>query len=108
VTDAGTDTDPTLIDLGGTRTVKAEVHLGSLDAGDVRVELLHGPVGMNDELGDFEIVTMTATGPASAGTIGFEGTFACGSAGRHGYTVRVVPANPDLVTWAELGCVTWA
>jgi glycogen phosphorylase len=108
VTDVGGDTDPVIIDLGGTRTVTAEVQLGSLDATDVRVELLHGPVGMNDELSEFEIVTMTTTGAAAGGVIGYEGTFECGSAGRHGYTVRVVPADPDLVTWAELGLVTWA
>jgi hypothetical protein len=38
----------------------------------------------------------------------FTGSFDCNLAGRHGYTVRVVPAHPDLATSAELGCVTWA
>jgi starch phosphorylase len=109
VIDVSGDADPALIDLGGTRTVAAAVELGPLGVADVRVELLHGPVGMNDELSDFEVVTMASTGAgAGAGTFGFEGSFACGSAGRHGYTVRVVPAHPDLVTWAELGLVSWA
>jgi hypothetical protein len=38
----------------------------------------------------------------------YSGSFACESAGRYGFTVRVVPAHPDLRTFAELGCVAWA
>ena len=29
-------------------------------------------------------------------------------AGRYGFTVRVVPRHPDLTSFAELGCATWA
>jgi glycogen phosphorylase len=121
IVEIGGDTDQGLIDLGGTRTVGAEVALGSLTTADVTVELLHGQVGMNDELADFSVVTMLPSGPiaasgaggaagaqASLNTFHFEGSFECGRAGRHGYTVRVVPAHADLATWAELGLVTWA
>ena len=38
----------------------------------------------------------------------YAGSFACEQAGRYGFTVRVVPAHPDLRTFAELGCVAWA
>ena len=33
---------------------------------------------------------------------------ACETAGRYGFTVRVVPSHDDLRTFAELGCVAWA
>jgi glycogen phosphorylase len=37
----------------------------------------------------------------------FTGSFTCERPGRYGYTVRVVPANDDLVTPVELGLVAW-
>lgn len=119
VKEVGGDSEATLIDLGGTRTVSAEVALGPLSTADVTVELLHGPVGMNDEIGELGTVTLHPRVDASASGGGggassqsnlvhYEGTFACESAGRHGYTVRVVPAHADLATWTELGLVAWA
>jgi starch phosphorylase len=38
----------------------------------------------------------------------FSATFQLDRGGRYGYTVRVVPSHPDLVTPVELGCVEWA
>jgi glycogen phosphorylase len=119
VKEVGGDSEPALIDLGGTRTVTAEVALGPLTTADVTVELLHGPVGMNDEIGEVETITLqpspnsaelvAGTGSSStANLVHFEGRFDCSSAGRHGYTVRVVPTHPDLATWTELGLVAWA
>jgi starch phosphorylase len=43
-----------------------------------------------------------------AGDGRFAATFELARGGRYGYTVRVVPSHPDLVTPVELGCVTWA
>jgi starch phosphorylase len=113
ITDVGSDSDPAQVDQGGTRTVTAEVRLGDLDPADVAVELLHGPVGSTDELGQFAVVALNAVPPAKgskgvAATRSFTGTFECDLAGRHGYTIRVVPTHPDLASSAELGCATWA
>jgi len=33
---------------------------------------------------------------------------ACGSSGRHGYTVRVLPYHPDLTTPFLPGMIAWA
>jgi starch phosphorylase len=97
--------DSQAVDLGRDRGVTAEVVLGTLSPDDVDVQLVHGPVGPTDELTDTAIVTMTlaAEGPAYR----YEGSFTCERAGRYGFTVRVVPAHPDLKTFAELGCVAW-
>jgi glycogen phosphorylase len=110
------ETESTLIDLGTSKKVEAVVALGSLDERDVEVQLLHGPVGANEELQPGATVTMdlvgleepvAATGDAK-GLRRYSGSFACEQAGRYGFTVRVVPAHPDLRTFAELGCVAWA
>jgi starch phosphorylase len=44
----------------------------------------------------------------SEGQHRYVGAFDCESAGRYGFTVRVVPAHPDLVTPVELGLMAWA
>ena len=88
------------------RSVSVGVELGSLSPADVAVELLHGPVAGGDELTDTEIVRLDLAG--GDGPYRYGGSFNCGQSGRHGYTVRIVPAHDDLVEPVELGCITWA
>jgi starch phosphorylase len=107
VVEVDADASPALADLGSTRKVSVVVSLGALDAKDVAVQLLHGPVGPNDELINTSLLALE---PASAGEGGhrYEGAFTCERAGRYGIAARVVPAHPDLVTFAEMDCVAWA
>jgi hypothetical protein len=70
-------------------------------AADVQVQLLHGPVGQSDDIDHFAVVAM------EPGDKGFTGTFRCEHPGRYGFTVRVVPDHPDLVSPVELGLVAW-
>jgi starch phosphorylase len=111
------DTESTLVDLGSSKKVEAVVALGQLDQRDVEVQLLHGPVGANEELQPAAIVTMELVGldepvPGDGGDCKnlhrYSGSFACERAGRYGFTVRIVPSHDDLRTFAELGCVAWA
>jgi starch phosphorylase len=96
-------------DLGGSRRVEAVVALGGLSADDVAVELVHGPIGQSDEFVAPAIVPMTIAGDADVeGHFHYTAVFALERAGRYGYTVRVVPHHPDLVTPVELGVVAWA
>jgi glycogen phosphorylase len=90
-------------DVGSTHAVSVAVDLGSLAASDVRVELIHGNVGLNDELIDTSVVAMS---PATNGR--FAGQWVSARAGRNGFTVRVVPSHPQLANWAEVGTVAWA
>jgi starch phosphorylase len=87
--------------------VAAVAHLGALGPGDVQVQLVHGPVGNTDEIVDPATAPMTLVGPSDValapGRHRYEGTFTCDAPGRYGFTVRVVPSHPDLLTWAELG-----
>jgi glycogen phosphorylase len=102
------ETDVSVVSLGTDRSVEAEVTLGSLGAGDVEVQLVHGPVGQHDELDHPAITTMTAAGEGPSGALRYRGAFSCGRAGRYGFTVRVVPSHADLITPIELGRVAWA
>jgi starch phosphorylase len=84
------------------------VELGSLTPDDVAVELLHGPVVGGDELAGTKVVRLSLAGGASGGPYRYEGAFTCDQSGRHGYTVRIVPAHADLVQPVEMGCIAWA
>jgi starch phosphorylase len=107
------ETESALVDLGTSKKVEAVVALGQLNERDVEVQLLHGPVGANEELQPDATVTMELVGLEEPGAGAknvrrYAGSFACEQAGRYGFTVRVVPSHPDLRTFAELGCVAWA
>ncbi len=101
------DTDPSAPDLGSEREVEVVVALGDLEADDVEVQLLHGAVGNNDELGALGVITMALAGPAEDAHLRYRGRVVCDRPGRYGFTVRVVPAHPDLVSSLELGRVAW-
>jgi starch phosphorylase len=95
-------------ELGTDRVVEAVVSLGRLQPDDVAVQLVHGPVGPADELIDPQFVTMAVSETEPDGSLRFQGSFGCEVAGRHGFTVRVVPSNPALATPVELGVIAWA
>jgi starch phosphorylase len=111
------ETESTLVDLGSSKKVEAVVALGQLDQRDVEVQLLHGPVGANEELQPAAVVTMELVGldepgPGDGGDAKnlhrYSGSFVCERAGRYGFAVRVVPSHDDLPSFAEMGCVAWA
>jgi starch phosphorylase len=101
------EADAAGLDVGSVRDVSASVALGRLSAGDVRVELLHGPVGRGDELVDPVVVALHEAGVDGEVTR-FQGSITAERSGRYGFTLRVVPSGPDLVTPLELGLVAWA
>jgi starch phosphorylase len=110
VIDVNSDSGQPTVDLGGERQVSVEVHLGSLSTDDVAVELLHGPVVAGDELAHTEVVRLEPADREASGhgVFCYRGRFRCDQAGRHGYTVRIVPSHSDLTVPVEMGCVAWA
>ncbi len=94
-------------DLGATRQVDATVDLGELAPEDVTVQLLHGPVGQGDELVEPAVVPMTLVEQSPTGGR-YHGELQPDAAGRYGFTVRVLPAHPDLAQPVELGRIAWA
>jgi starch phosphorylase len=97
-----------LSDLGDVRHVSAEVDLGALGTNDVVVQVVHGPVGPGDEFTSAAVLPLALAGESGEAVRRYEGSFTCEPAGRHGYSVRILPAHPDLPQPMELGCVTWA
>ncbi len=94
--------------LGQAHEVIAQVRLGALGPDDVAVQLVHGPLDGAEELLTEVTEPMAVSGRAEDGTWCFKGHFSWERPGRYGYALRVIPAHPDLLTFAEVGRITWA
>src|SRR6516164_2750423 len=106
------DAEATEPNLGAVLTVRVTAALGGLAASDVSVEVVYGRPGEDDELIEPCYVTLAAdTQSAPDGPAGpltrFSGEVELGRPGPLGYTVRVLPKHPLLVSRAELGLVTY-
>ena len=102
------DGAPPVTDLRATQAVSAQVSLGPLGAGDVSVQLVHGPVGEGGDLFDVRAEPMVLDHEIDDIHRSYVGRFSPTRAGRYGYTVRVLPAHADLVTPVELGLIAWS
>ena len=98
------EVDTAAANEGEQRTVRANVELGGLDAAEVMVQALHGPI---DSAGSF-VTTPTAFTLRPAGNGAFEGAYVVGEAGPYGVTVRAIPKHDDLISPMEMGLVAWA
>jgi len=78
--------------------------LGDLSPQDVRVELVYGRIGDDDEFTEPSCVTLAAD-ESSPGR--FSGSVELAQPGPFGYTVRVLPSHPLLASRADLGLVTY-
>lgn len=88
--------------------VEAEVQLGSLTPNDVRVELYVGRTDARGEIVGGHPVVMEPVGDPQHGTHKFVVTTTVMQSGEHGFTMRVLPAHPDLVSSFVPGLICWA
>jgi starch phosphorylase len=91
------------IEVGAKIHVAALVRLGTLSPNDVEVQLVTGRVDLDDQLREPRVNPFPAGVDVDGGLRRYEGWVEARRAGAIGYTVRVVPHNPLLVTSAEMG-----
>ncbi len=103
VTVEDVDGDGRPAEIGEARTVAATVVLGDLSVADVAVQLVHGPVGPAGDIIEATTTPMSAAGQSERGRHRFEASFTCTKSSRYGWSVRVVPTHPDLLTYTEVG-----
>jgi starch phosphorylase len=104
------DGDPTdTLPVGTNIRAQARVSLGGLAPSDVAVELYVGRLDPGGEIVDASTIEMKPAGRDSAGRYMFEAAgVPCSKSGLHGYTVRVLPHHPDLVSPLMPGLIAWA
>ena len=92
-------------EVGDTMSVRAFVALGDLSPEDVDVQLVHGRSNGEDDLVETSIDSLTVAESYEAGRHRFDGDVVLDHSGSFGYTVRVIPRNELLSSYAELGIV---
>ena len=93
--------------VGQSMQVEALVDLPDLEPGDINVQLYAGGVNAQGSFEQAQTLMMKHERQMGPGRHLFVGQITCGTSGRHGYAVRIVPANPDLATAFEPGLITW-
>lgn len=99
------DTSHTL-EIGNKLPVVATVDLGPLDPTEVAVEVIHGELDSTGEIQSCETLVLDFQS-TSDGISTFTGDIACCSAGRNGFSVRVLPFRREVTNKFHLGKVTW-
>nr|WTB33793.1 alpha-glucan family phosphorylase [Streptomyces sp. NBC_00830] len=93
-------------ELGSTLALRVRIALGALEPCDVEVQAVAGRVDSADAISDAQVFPLKPTGGQDLeGRWLYEGPLALDRTGPYGYTVRVLPAHPLLVTSAELGLI---
>ncbi len=95
-------------ELGGGMDLRVFVSLGSLTPKDVEVQVVHGRVKGEDQLVDTTAMPLALAETYEGGRHRFDGHLQLARAGSFGYTVRILPRNPNLASPAELGLVALA
>jgi len=95
------------IPMGEQLEVKALVDLGSLQPNDVAVEIYHGAADSDGRVIDGKPVRLQFTGERDGDAYIFSGYSPSDFAGRHAFTVRVVPLRPGILQPLEMGYMTW-
>jgi starch phosphorylase len=93
--------------VGDVMQVEALVDLPDIDPKDVRVQLFAGPINATGEIENPQILNMDHARQMGPGRHLFMGRIDCGTSGRQGFALRVVPGNPDMATPFEPGLITW-
>ena len=93
--------------VGAKLKVEARVTLGTVQPGDVRVQLYHGFVDATGQIVSGQPAEMTLQRADGAEYV-YSGELECHDSGSCGYTVRIIPYHPDAILPYELPFVVWA
>ena len=97
------------LQVGDALDVRVSIRLGDLNPDDVTVEVYVGRVDANGEIVKAEATPLEPIETDTEGGYVFEASaIPCRRSGLHGYTIRVLPHHPDLVTSFLPGLILWA
>jgi starch phosphorylase len=96
------------ISVGTPISIKIHVQLGALVPDDVLVQAYLGRMDSEQQIIEAMPIPMSAVGQPLNGVWEFAATTICRQSGRFGYSARVLPFHPELVTPFEPGLICWA
>jgi starch phosphorylase len=91
--------------IGDVVDIHAYVDLGPLQPDDVEVQFVHGRITEADILWDTHLLPLRLAESLEGPRHRFDGQVKLTRTGSFGYTVRILPRHPALVSTAELGLV---
>jgi starch phosphorylase len=95
--------------VGERARVQAGIDLGELGPDDVRVEFYLGRVAASGEVVQGKATAMDFVDRGEQGQYLYASSaVSCQGSGQYGYTVRVLPHHPDLLSPYMPGLITWA
>jgi starch phosphorylase len=96
------------VSVASSTHIRAQVHLGRLQPQDVLVELYVGQVDMNGDLVEGRPVVMRPEAQNGNGVYNYVAEVAIARSGRHGFTVRARPSQPNMAVAFIPGQICWA
>ena len=87
--------------------VQTVVRLGALSPNDVSVEVYYGPLDADRRITRPQALPLKRQDAAGDGVHRYIGVIPCDQSGLQGYTIRVLPAHPDVHTPVATGLITW-
>jgi starch phosphorylase len=93
--------------VGQNMEVEALLDLADIDPKDVQVQLYAGPINASGQIETATARPMKYFKQLAPGRHVFTGSIECGTSGRQGYAIRVLPGYPDMVSPFEPGLITW-
>ncbi len=103
-TTATEDTD--ILCVGTAMQVSVTLQLGALGPEDVLVQAYHGPLDVNHQVTRGKPIPLQWH--SREGDIHhYEGAITCAISGLQGFSVRVLPTNPDAALPLEMPLITW-
>jgi len=93
-------------EIGSDLPITVRIGLGPFSAEDVSVEVIHGRLDTGGKIVGGDALPLNLQS-SEGGEAVFEGGIPCCNAGRHGFSVRVLPFRRELSNKFETGCLTW-
>ena len=88
--------------------IQADVFLGKVQPGDVRVEVYYGTIVGDDVLQNSALASLPDVEKIADGHFRFSGIIPCARTGNFGFKLRVTPFHPLLSDPYEMGLVLWS
>jgi starch phosphorylase len=96
------------VEVGSELKISALIRLGRLTPEDVAVEIYYGTVDSWGTITNGSPTRMTYDKPGSeTGEHLYAGSIPCRSSGQHGFAIRILPRNDDMVDPYEPGLILW-
>lgn len=93
--------------VGDSLKVHVWIQLNELSPEDIKVELYYGALDSHHEYIQGETMQMKFMDISEYGDHHYEGAIPCNTSGRQGFSIRILPCHPDMVTPVIPGYIQW-